>query len=41
LAELFADVLGEGLGGALREVEEELSTLPEDAPQRRGMVKMT
>jgi hypothetical protein len=36
LAELFADVLGEGLGGALREVEEELSTLPEDAPQEAG-----
>ena len=32
-AEPFSDVLGDGLGGALREVEEELPTLPEDAPQ--------
>lgn len=33
VAEPFADALGEGLGGALREVEEEFSSLPEDAPQ--------
>jgi hypothetical protein len=34
LAEPSADVLGDGLGGALREVHEELSSLPEDAPQK-------
>ncbi len=33
LADLSADVLGDGLGGALREVEEKLPTLPEDPPQ--------
>ncbi len=33
LAEPFADVLGDGLGGALPEVEEELSTLAEHTPQ--------
>jgi hypothetical protein len=33
LAESSPDVLGEGLGGALGEVEEKLPTLPEDPPQ--------
>ena len=33
LGEPSPDVLSDGLGGALREVEEELSTLPEDHPQ--------
>jgi len=33
LAESSSDVLGDGLGGALREVEEKLPTLPEDPPQ--------
>ena len=32
-AEPSADVLGDGLGGALRQVEEELPTLAEDAAQ--------
>ncbi len=32
-AELLAHVLGDGLGGALRKVEEKLPTLPEDAVQ--------
>jgi hypothetical protein len=35
-AKPFSDVLGDGTGGALREVEEELSTLAEDPPQEAG-----
>jgi hypothetical protein len=35
-AEPFSDVLGDGTGGALREVEEKLPTLPEDPPQEAG-----
>jgi hypothetical protein len=33
---LLTYVLGDGLGGALREIEEELSTLAEDPPQEAG-----
>ncbi len=34
--ELLAHLLGDGLGGALREVKEKLPTLPEDPPQEAG-----
>jgi hypothetical protein len=35
-AESSPDVRGDGLGGALGEVEEELPALPEDPPQEAG-----